>query len=64
MNQTIRPFTAKWHKSSLEGAFDDEAKCQEFRKELSLLQEQLRIYTAALADIAAVEDLTELEDNS
>lgn len=64
LNQIVRPFSAKWHKSSLEGAFDDKVKCQEFRKELSLLQEQLRIYTAALADIANVEDLTELEDNS
>ena len=63
LNQIVRPFTAKWHKLSLEKAFDDKAKCQEFRQELSLLQKQLRNYTKALADIAGVEDLTALEDD-
>ncbi|WP_218068034.1 hypothetical protein [Candidatus Thiosymbion oneisti] len=37
LNQRIRPFTAKWHKLSLEGAFDDEARCQTFRSELQAL---------------------------
>lgn len=64
LNQIIRPFTAKWHRLSLDGAFSDKSKCREFRKELVLLQAELRKYTKALADIADVEDLTELEDNS
>ena len=61
LNQIIRPFTAKWHKKSFTGAFDDEAKCKDFREELAALQTELRKYTAALADIAGVENLTELE---
>ena len=64
LNQVIRPFTAKWHKEALLNAFENEKKCQEFREELTLLQIQLRNYTAALADIAGVEDLTTLEETS
>ena len=33
-----------------------------FRQELSRLQEDLRNYTRLLADLAAVEDLTDLEN--
>lgn len=62
LNQRIRPFTAKWHKLSLESAFSDEAQCQKFRNELQDLQADLRVYTKMLADMADVEDLTELED--
>ncbi len=61
LNQIVRPFTAKWHKESLAGAFGDAARCDEFRTELSALQEQLRKYTKMLADLANVEDLTTLE---
>jgi hypothetical protein len=61
LNQIIRPFTAKWHKLSLGGAFADTEKCHEFRTELSTLQPQLRHYTQALAAMAGVEDLTALE---
>lgn len=38
MNQIIRPFTAKWHKLSMSGAFYSPARCQEFRTDLSNLQ--------------------------
>lgn len=62
LNQRIRPFTAKWHKLSIAGAFDDDAQCQTFRSELQGLQADLRVYTKMLADMADVEDLTELED--
>ena len=61
LNQIVRPFTARWHKASLEGAFKDQDRCREFRKELGQLQEQLRQYTKMLADMAGVEDLTKLE---
>ena len=61
LNQVIRPFTAKWHKLSLASAFQDSAKCEEFRAELSWLQLRLRHYTQALSEMAGVEDLTTLE---
>lgn len=61
LNQVIRPFTAKWHKLSLAGAFQEAPRCVEFRAELATLQTTLRSYTNALADLAQVEDLTELE---
>jgi hypothetical protein len=61
LNQIIRPFTAKWHKLSLASAFADPAQCQTFRTELAALQPQFRHYTQALAAMAGVEDLTEME---
>ena len=62
LNQIIRPFTAKWHGLSLEGAFDDKEKCKTFRIELTELQNDLLNYTKMLADMADVEDLTDLDD--
>ncbi len=62
LNQKIRPFTAKWHKISVSGGFAKEATCDEFRNELSELQNILSIYTQMLADMAGVEDLTSLEE--
>ncbi len=64
LNQVIRPFTAKWHRLSLQGAFQDKDLCGQFRDELSDLQALLRTYTKMLADMADVEDLTELEETS
>ena len=61
LNQVIRPFTAKWHRLSLQGAFDDPQKCEEFRNHLEQLQGRLKAYTKMLADMAGVEDLTSLE---
>jgi len=62
LNQKIRPFTAKWHRLSIQGSFSDENKCKEFRSELSQLQSTLNVYTKMLGDMAGVEDdLTELE---
>lgn len=61
LNQVIRPFTAKWHRASLAGAFQDAAPCAAFRAELAALQGLLRNYTRALAALAQVEDLTALE---
>lgn len=63
LNQVIRPFTAKWHRLSLEGAFNDSIKCKEFRSELKQIQIKLRIYTKMLAEMAGVEDLTDLQEN-
>lgn len=61
LNQIVRPFTTKWHRESLDGAFDDDGKCREFRQELAALQDELRNYNRMLAEIAGVEDLTDLE---
>lgn len=62
LNQVVRPFTAKWHKGSLSGAFDDPEEQKRFRRELDVLQVDLRNYNRLLAKIAEVEDLTELEN--
>ena len=59
LNQIVRPFTAKWHKLSLEGAFENKDSCHEFRNELSELQNKLRTYTKMLSEMAGVEDLTD-----
>jgi hypothetical protein len=61
LNQVVRPFTAKWHRLSQQGAFEDTARCAEFRTELEDQQAKLREYTRMLADLAGVEDLTSLE---
>lgn len=61
LNQIVRPFTAKWHRESMEGAFENPAKRAEFREELTALQKDLRNYARLLAEIANVEDLTDLE---
>jgi hypothetical protein len=62
LNQTIRPFTAKWHKIAVTNGFANASTCKEFRSDLIELQQKLRIYTKMLSDMAGVEDLTELED--
>ena len=61
LNQIVRPFTAKWHKEALSEAFGDVVKRREFREELGDLQEDLRNYNRLLAEIAGVEDFTDLE---
>jgi len=65
LNQIVRPFTAKWHRVSLQPkAFESPVVCGEFRQELAALQGKLRAYTKMLADMAGVEDLTKLEADS
>ncbi len=60
LNQKVRPFTAKWHPRVLAVPLDAAAR-QQFRTELSALQTDLRNYTRLLADLADVEDFTDLE---
>ena len=62
LNQIIRPFTAKWHPRMLAGDLKNTQECDVFRKELIVLQVELHKYSRALADLAEVEDLTDLED--
>lgn len=54
----IRPFTARWHKKKLDGAFSNAEECETFRAELKVIQKDLISYTQLLADMARVEDLT------
>lgn len=64
LNQKVRPFTAKWHKLALGGAFDGLARCKEFRDELAELQDVLLRYTRLLGSMAGLEandDLTRIE---
>ena len=60
LNQRIRPFTAKWHRLSLQEAFKDREHCKQFRQELAEMQSELVLYSKMLADMAGVEDLTDL----
>ncbi len=62
LNQVVRPFTAKWHPKSIAGDFECESERTVFREELVSLRVELRKYSRALADLAGVEDLTNLED--
>ena len=62
LNQIIRPFTARWHKPPVSGAFSDSVQRDLFRKELAELQIDLRRYTGMLGYMAGVEtDLLLLE---
>ena len=62
LNQVVRPFTARWHRESLAGSFMHENKRSQFREELANVQVELRNYNRMLAEIAGVEDLTDLEE--
>ncbi len=62
LNQKIRPFTAKWHVPSIEGAFEDPEKCKEFRQDLEECRGILCGYMAALAALAGVEDITDISE--
>lgn len=62
LNQKVRPFTAKWHKLSLAGAFNDAEQRKKFRQELATVQADMRHYAGLLANIAQVEDITDIED--
>ena len=64
LNQKVRPFTAKWHRKSLAGAFDNPDECGKFRAELETLQEILRAYTCTLAVLAGLEDITYLSQET
>jgi hypothetical protein len=61
LNQVVRPFTSKWHRLSNQGAFNDATQCSAFRADLFILQAELRKYTRLLADLASVEDLTQMD---
>jgi hypothetical protein len=58
LNQVVRPFTAKWHKSKVDGTFT--TRFAEFRSDLKELQPKLRCYASMLSEIADVEDFTDV----
>ena len=58
LNQVVRPFTAKWHKSKVDGTFT--TRFNEFRSDLKELQPKLRCYASMLSEIADVEDFTDV----
>lgn len=62
LNQIVRPFTARWHKLSEEGAFKDMEQCALFRKELKELQLNLKSYMGMLAEIAGVEEISSINE--
>ena len=62
LNQKVRPFTVKWYRKSLKGAFKKKAACVKFHQELEVLQEVLHAYTRTLAVMAGIEDITSLSD--
>lgn len=61
LNQIVRPFTSKWHRLASEHAFEDPARRLEFRRELEQVRLYLLRYSRMLAEMAGVEDLTDLE---
>jgi hypothetical protein len=61
LNQVVRPFTTKWHRVSGEDGLSAPDVASAFREELRQLQQTLVTYSAMLADMAGVEDLTSLE---
>jgi hypothetical protein len=64
LNQVLRPFTAKWHRLSLQNEFENPASCTQFRAELCELQQDILKYTKMLGDMAGIEeDLTRLESD-
>jgi len=64
LNQVLRPFTARWHKLSVEGAFQDPNQVSIFRSELQDLQVNLQNYMGMLAEIAGVEEISSITMSS
>ena len=60
LNQVIRPFTAKWHRFNIDGTLNNIQSKIRFRNELEELQINLRKYSGVLAEMAKVEDLTNI----
>lgn len=61
LNKIVRPFTSKWHPLSQDGAFSENEKKNEFRNDLSNLRTKLICYAKLLAEMANVDDLTEID---
>lgn len=62
LNQIVRPFTTRWHAPLEEAQPLSAEQAAAFRVGLLRLQADLRKVTRLLADMAGVEDLTDLEE--
>lgn len=62
LNQFIRPFLSKWHKFS-NNINESNTSWGNFREELELLQSKLRLYTILLAEMAGIEDFSQIIDD-
>jgi hypothetical protein len=62
LNQKVRPFTSKWHSKLSQDMCITDDQVLDFRKDLLALQKDLRSYTGLLAQMADVEDLSQMED--
>lgn len=60
INGVVRPFTAKWHRKSEAGEFEDPDTCKAFREELKKLRTFLVNFGGALAEMADTPELNEL----
>lgn len=60
LNQIIRPFTVRWH-NALTNEVIDKDQAITFRSELGNLQVELGKYAKALAEIANVEDISDID---
>ncbi|MCH5196243.1 MAG: hypothetical protein J1F28_05990 [Oscillospiraceae bacterium] len=63
LNQIIRPFTSKWHRLSL-NIQENNMNWDGFREELELLQRKLNEYLILLAEMAGVEDFSQIIDET
>lgn len=63
LNQLIRPFLSKWHKLSL-NMQNSNMNWNGFREELEILQCKLNEYLILLAEMAGVEDFSQIIDET
>jgi hypothetical protein len=63
LNQKVRPFTTKWHTSFLVDISLSTEDRRIFREELLRLQKDLEKYTGLLAEMANVEDISNINHN-
>ncbi|EOW6612667.1 hypothetical protein [Vibrio fluvialis] len=60
LNQIVRPFTSKWHSVISVNEYMTDVQKASFRQELKTLQIELVTYSRMLADLADVEDLSDI----
>ena len=61
LNQILRPFTAKWHLHESNGNLSSRDLANLFRSDLNALSTDLKHVAQSLADMAQIEDITNLE---
>ena len=62
LNQVVRPFTAKWHKSLEDGSLKSSPAAKSaFRSELKLIRKLILGYTDLMGELAGIESSTMLK---